>query len=238
MGHRARDLFVLAFLVSAGCGKVNTDAPDAAPAPDSAAAPDAIPIDAMPADPFVNGGFETGDYTGWTLNEDSGTPAAGLWTIGTSGQLLDPMTAYHDFNDNVDSPSGCIPPNFPPLVTAEGNDLALNLQNDSERHRMWQDLTIPPGLGTLSWSMAYADAAPFDLNAQFLAIEVRDPTTDTIVATLFTTDPAAAPPAMIPMTAFTADVSPYEGQTVRITVDLEVVNGCFTAGFDGFALTP
>src|SRR5262249_44411451 len=99
----------------------------------------------------------------------------------------------------------------------------------------------PQGLTNLTWAMSYGNAAPaFDLTSQFLAIEVRDPTTDAVTATLFTTDPAAPapPPLMIPMTNFTASVAAYQGMTVRITVDLQVQQNCFFASFDGFALKP
>jgi hypothetical protein len=192
----------------------------------------------MPAaDPFVNGSFETGDYTGWTLNEDSGNAQAGAWGIGTNGQQLAQGQTVHDYNDNVDFVPSCLGVGtIPVLVSSDGNDVAFNTQGGPERHRIWQDITVPAGRTTLEWSMGYTNTQPFNLASQFLAIEVRVPSTDAITATLTTTDPTANPPLMIPMTPFSADLSAYVGQSIRITVDLDAQGGCFFAWFDGFGL--
>lgn len=237
MGKRVRVVSILSMVLAAGCGSVTTS-PDASSSHD--AGPDAVPIDAMPVDPFVNGSFESADYTGWTLTEDSGTPDNGYWAIGADGTVFTAGTVIHDFTDGIDGSPGCFNLFLPTLAASDGTSVAFNEQNGPEDHRLSQDVTIPNGLHTLSWSMSYNNnATAFDLATQFVAIEVRDPTSDAVLANLFVTDPTTtAPPQSIPMTPFTADVSAYQGQTIRITVDVMAQQTCLFGSFDGFALVP
>jgi hypothetical protein len=226
---------LLSLILAAGCGSVSSrEDPDA----NVVVPPDAEvgSPDAPASDPFVNGSFEQ-DYLGWTLDEDSGVPEGGAWAIGADGDVLTGTSVVHDFFDNVDLTPPCLGVGtIPTLDATDGTRLAFNVQGGPERHRIWQDITIPASLTTLSWSMSYITAATFDLTAHFLGIEVRDPDTDAITTTLFTTDPLAAPPQSIAMTPFSADLSAFAGQTVRITVDLQAQSDCFFATFDGFRL--
>ena len=50
---------------------------------------------------IVNGSFETADYTGWTLSEDSGITEFGTWGIATNGQTIAPLDLVFDFFDRL-----------------------------------------------------------------------------------------------------------------------------------------
>ncbi len=184
--------------------------------------------------PFVNGSFES-DYAGWTLNEDSGNPTAGLWGIGTNGQALTAGLVVHDFFDNIDFSPSCFGVGSLTIVTAAGTKAAYNSQGGPENHRLWQNITIPAATPTLSWSMLYLNSNPFG-PGQTLSIEVRNPVTDAILSTVFTTT-GASPPS-IPLTPMTASLAAFVGQTVRITVNLQAQVGCFFLEVDKFAMIP
>ena len=50
---------------------------------------------------LVNGSFETGDYMGWTLFEDSGSPYYGTWGIASDGQTINWGDLVFDFFDGI-----------------------------------------------------------------------------------------------------------------------------------------
>lgn len=187
---------------------------------------------------LINGSFETADYTGWILRENSGNPVFGIWGIGSDGDVLVNGNTFFDFHDGIEvvwEDTGC---NTPPLnlSATDGVNVSFLLVNGPENHRIFQDVFIPAGATTLSWDMMYQNEnISFDPNSQFLAINVRDPATDAILSTLFKTTEGVDPPS-IPMTGFSANLSPFAGQTVRIDVEMQVQTFCFEAVFDNFAL--
>ncbi|HEY0468678.1 MAG TPA: hypothetical protein VGC79_31000 [Polyangiaceae bacterium] len=68
---------------------------------------------------------------------------------------------------------------------------------------------------------------------QFLAIYLRDPSTDAITATLFKT--AGSDALIVPsMTPFSVSVVPYRGMTLRLDVFAQVRYDYFPAAFDHF----
>ena len=83
--------------------------------------------------------------------------------------------------------------------------------------------------------MAYRNTSGFDPNLQFIAINIRSATTDAILTTVFKTT-AGTDPTNIPMTAFTANVSAFAGQTVRLDVEVQVQSACFNSMFDDFRI--
>lgn len=183
---------------------------------------------------LVNGSFETGDYTGWTLFEDSGIPDWGTWGIATHEQLIQMYDMVFDFFDQTEVHQ--YSPGLPHTYTAtNGNFVALQLQDGPERHRMSQDVTVTcAGTTTLSWDMEFKNhAGAFEPEFQFLAVHIRDVNTDTILKTLFKTR-HGVDPQEIPMTTFTADISEFAGLTVRVDVDMQVQLFYFDAAFDNF----
>ena len=230
-----RSLGLIAVVAGCGVTKDNRQTVDAGDA-DAPVVIDATidaAIDAPPANPFVNGSFEQ-DYLGWTLTEDSGDPASGIWGIATDGMTFTGGTPYFDFTDGIDVAPGCAGGQAMPVSVVDGTKAAFQLQGGPERHLLEQTLTIPAGLTTLSWSMAY-ETSSLDPTRQFLAVEVRSPATGATLATMFTTDVAGAPMVQA-MQNFTGQITQFAGQQVRITVDLQVQNDCFTAVFDDFRI--
>lgn len=186
---------------------------------------------------LVNGSFETGDYTGWTLFESSGVPDWGTWGIASNGQTINPIDPVFDFFDQVMVYQ--FSPGLPHIYTAtDGNYLALQLQNGPETHRLSQDMTVQTcnTHTVLSWNMEYTNwAGAFDPNLQVLAVSIRDVNTDAILKTLFKTKQGVSPQS-IPMTAFRADISEFAGMNVRLDVEMKAYRFYFDAAFDNFKM--
>jgi len=186
---------------------------------------------------FANGSFETGNYDGWTLFEGGATTAdfCGTWGIATNGQTINVAEFVFDFFDGIDVQE--FSPGLPHTYTAtDGNSTALQLQNCSQTHRMFQDIALPAGVTTISWDMEYNNHfMVFVPGEQVLEVNVRDATTDAILATLFRTTQGVDPQS-IPVTHFTRDVSAFGGLTVRISVDMIVNLFFFDAAFDNFTV--
>lgn len=211
----------------AACGKVEGIPPDSSPVID-------VP-DTPPVDPFVNGSFEQ-HYTGWTLNEDSGIPLNGFWGISQMTTFA-PNATVHDYNDSVDGVPSCFSSIMSVVKVADGMLAAFNAQSGIERHRIWQDIALPASAKMLTFNLAYTTSVAFNATTQFLAIEVRDPTSDSVLGKLFYTDPTTSPPLTLQLTEKSASLQPYAGRTVRITVDVMAGNDCLFAVVDNFRVT-
>jgi hypothetical protein len=184
---------------------------------------------------FANGSFETGDYTGWTLLEGgiSNEPRFGTWGIATNGQTIEYGQSVFDFFDGIDVQQFSV--GLPHTYTAtDGNFVALQLQNRAQSHRLFQDIALPAEVKTISWDMEYNNHAfDFTVDHQILEVNVRDPSSDAILATLLRTT-TGIDPQVIPMTQFRRDVSAFGGRTVRISVDMIVDDFFLDAAFDNF----
>jgi hypothetical protein len=183
---------------------------------------------------FQNGSFETGDYTGWTLLENSSIRSFGTWGIASDGQVINPGQFTFDYFDQVLVQQ--FSPGLPRTYRAtDGQFLAYQLQNGPELHRMFQDVTLPPNTTSLTWDMFYTNFFGFfDPNFQFLAVDVRD-LSDQILQTLFITTQGVNPQS-IPMSSFSVDLSAFAGTTVRIDIEMNVQDYYFDAGFDNFVI--
>lgn len=142
---------------------------------------------------IVNGNFETGDFTGWTVAGYGG----GGWVL--NGGAFDP--------DSADGPR-------PALA---GSYSALAVQNGNGRRTLSQEIYVPDGAtsGTLlRWRQEVRNhAGRFSANHRF-AVELRDAATDTLLATLYTTttnDPAFSAP-----TNRSVSLAAWRGERVRI----------------------
>jgi hypothetical protein len=189
---------------------------------------------------LVNGSFETVDYTGWTLSEDSGNPDYGTWGIIGIGEKIVYDQPTFDWNDGlyVNQNSPGVDPESAPYYPTEGDFLAYQLQKGQETHRMYQDVTLAGGPQTFSWDMSFTNhAVDFDPVNQFLAVQVLD-TSDNLLATLFRTNTGDS--LSIPMTHFAANFLASPGQTIRFDVTLQAkdpVKYNFDAAFDNFQIT-
>ncbi|NDY43022.1 hypothetical protein G3N55_09230 [Dissulfurirhabdus thermomarina] len=178
---------------------------------------------------LVNGGFETGDYSGWTLRE--GRPAYfGTWGIARHGETINRYQAVFDYCDAmmVQENSAGLPHTY---EATEGGLMALQLQNGGQEHRMYQDVVLPDYARALSWDMFYKNHAGSFGPDQCIAVHIRD-LSDNVLETLFLTD--GTQPQEIPMTHFVYDISAYAGKAVRIDVDMKVYRNFLDAGFDNF----
>ncbi len=179
----------------------------------------------------ANGSFETGDYTGWTLQEQPTSPTSGTWGIATDGDVIQANQSVFDFADqtNVQEFSPGLPFTY---RATDGTKVAFQLQNGGQDHRMFQTIALPACQPLLLWDMAYNNhSGGFDPNNQVLAVRIRNPADDSVLATPFQTN--AVDPLVVPaMTAFQADLTAFSGQTVRLDYEMIVNNFFFDAEFD------
>lgn len=182
---------------------------------------------------LVNGSFETGDYTGWTLVEGEGaSPTNGTSGIASDGQTINPYDQVYDFLDLIPVPQSSF--GLPRTYKAsERAYMAIQLQNGEQDIRMFQDVALPENAKTLSWDMFYQNMNSFFAPNQYLAVHVRD-LNDNILETLFLSEDSS--PLAIPMSNFAFDISGYAGSTVRIDVEMKVHLHFFDAGFDNFRI--
>jgi hypothetical protein len=179
----------------------------------------------------VNGGFETGNFSGWTVVNQSG--GSGDWFVytGTTSPL-----------------SG-----FTIATTPEGTHAAVTDQTGPGSHVLYQDVALESGFAhTLSFDVYYenraglfASPASLDFNVfpnQQYRIDVLRPSAPAtsvaagdVLASLFQTDPGD--PFSLAPTSISADLSSFAGTTVRIRF-AEVDNqGFFQASVDRVAIS-
>jgi hypothetical protein len=181
------------------------------------------------AELVTNGGFETGDFTGWHVQDQS--MSAGTWFTysGTS------------------SPRSAHPIPAPP----QGSQAAIYDQNESGSSVLYQDVTLPAGTtDKLSMYVYYTSytallsAATLDYHSvgnQQFRIDVISPSApltslapSDILATVFATQ-TGGPTSMAP-TVMTADLSAFAGQTVRLRVAAVENSNYLNAGVDAVSI--
>jgi PKD repeat protein len=196
-----------------------------------------VPVSANGLGPIVNGSFETGNYTGWTLSElylNQMDAEDGTFGIAEDGETIYYGSLTWDFHDELDVTqwSEGLPITY---NATDGNYLAYILVNASQHLRMYQDITLDAGATNLTWDMWYTNHdLYFDPGYQYLAVYLRD-TDDNIIETLFKTTQGVDDPS-IPMTSFSADISAYAGETVRLDIEQGQYNFYFDSAFDDFAI--
>ena len=184
---------------------------------------------------LINGSFETGDYTGWTLWTSDANDAS-TTGIGVDGATLNSNDYMFDYttHQSLQQYSFGLPITF---AATDGTKVAVALQNGPVHRRIYQDVTIPNGASVLAWDMSYNnDMGSFDASAQYLAIYVRDPSTDAILATLYKTNDADDAQKLTSMTAFSASLATYAGQQVRIDVEVMAQYDYLDVVLDNFRL--
>jgi hypothetical protein len=180
----------------------------------------------------VNGGFETGDTSGWTVVNEAG--GSGDWYVCSSAAC-----------------SALVPSNFPP---PEGTYAAISSQEGPGSHILYQDVTLEAGathqLSFTTYYENYEDSfyTPDSLSYQIgepnqqYRIDIMKPDApvdsvapEDILATVFRTE--VGDPASMEPTPMTVDLSQFAGSTVRLRF-AEVDNqDNFVAGVDDVKVT-
>ena len=158
-----------------------------------------------------NGGFETGDLTGW------GVRTIGLGGFTINDGKLDPQS--------FDGPS-------PPF---EGDFSVITDQTGGGHHVLYQDIFVPPDArnATLRWMDKIRNhSTQYDFN-QFFRVEIRN-TADEVLQVLFTTEPGF--PLTNNWTARTFDMGKFRGRTVRLAFVEEDHQGYFNIHLDNVSL--
>ncbi|RMA57656.1 HYR domain-containing protein [Ulvibacter antarcticus] len=162
---------------------------------------------------LVNGSFETGDYSGWTI--DSGSSSCGIFGIMSDGQTLssgDPIYNYSSNSTQSVTFSQGLPITF---NTTDGDKMMAFFQNCGPfAHKLYQDVIMPAGASQLCYDLEYNNFAGSFSTNQYFAVEIRDSGTDALLETLFITNPGDA--LNVPMTQYCFDTSAYAGQAIRV----------------------
>lgn len=178
----------------------------------------------------VNGGFESGDLSGWSQH-DSGSPGSWFAYTGTTPPLN----------------AGPGPLQPPPA----GDFAATSDQLGPGVHILYQDIAVEPASTQQLTMLLYYDSAPpetpspntFSLavsNQQYRvdlvrpAAPIESVAPSDVLAAIFGTetgDPSTKAP-----TPYTIDLAPFAGQTVRLRLAEANNNGPMRAGVDSVAI--
>lgn len=141
---------------------------------------------------IANGGFESG-LNGWSFNVPGG-----------------PM--FNLQNGSLD-PSGSDTPTPPYAGTSS---MIFAPGNSSGTWSMWQDVAVPPDgpAPVLQWMQRIRNTSTAYSSTQQYRVEIRDPSTDTVLTTAYTTAPGDA--LFQDWAARSADLSAWRGRNVRV----------------------
>jgi hypothetical protein len=183
--------------------------------------------------PFADPSFEN-TYTGWTLFATNTTGTCGTWGIATTGQTIAAGASVFDYFTQTTIAENS--PGLPITYTAtNGTHVSVALQDCGEEHRMYQTIAIPTNANSIAWDMMYNNhAGAFDPTNEYIAINVRNPATDAIIATIYKTTQGVDAITVATMTTYLGAITPYRGETIRIDVDMMVNNDWLDAAFDNF----
>ncbi len=206
------------------------------------------PVIVLPTN-IQNGSFETGDYTGWRLDQRQGNVVQPSVTQGIAvrGQVLYVGDSALDYFAYWWKPqfSPGLPVTFEP---SDGSYMAFTLHDApyfyASTARLSQDLTLPAapegGRLMLAWDMRYWNhhtdfvAPGTPPGAQRFALQILDILTGARLATPYATSPGD--PLSIPMTTFEVDLSAWAGQDVRLNFVLNQTYNYFDLGLDNVRL--
>ena len=190
---------------------------------------------AVSVSPIANGSFEN-DYASWTLQDEF--TGEDIWGIGIDGDRIRTNDSVFDFESMTNQTYIC--GDGPTPLATDGSRTSVELQFFQSFHRLYQDVTVPANAQLLWMSMGYLmfgnamqPDPTFDPMTQFIALEIRDPGTDMVLAEIFKTTEGSYPDEF-PMLNLWADISAFAGQTVRINVQIQVNNFCIPVQFDNF----
>jgi len=185
--------------------------------------PTISPAYAAPVEQIVNGDFETGTLTGWTLT----AVGPGFWIVNDGTYLPEINNIF--------------PGTLPPQPPISGNFDAVADQQAPSITLLGEPFTVPIGLtsATVSWQdRIFNHLAPFAVN-QRASVEIRDGTGTLVLATIFTTnpgDPIIQPGPNNRVFDITTTLQPFQGQNVRICFVAEATNTIVNFYIDNVSL--
>jgi uncharacterized repeat protein (TIGR01451 family) len=160
----------------------------------------------------VNGGFETGDFTGWQQNNVD----YGFFVI----------------NDGERDPEGPDPP-LPPY---DGKYNAMLEQIGGGSHVLYQDILIPADAKSalLTWADRIRNhALQFSPGNQEFRVEIRD-TSDELLAVAYATKPGD--PSLNDWVQRSFDLTSFRGRTIRLAFAEEDHLGYFNVHLDNISV--
>lgn len=170
---------------------------------------------------IANGGFETGTFTGWTVEVQA---QAGNMVINNG--ITDP--------DGNQGPDGITPP-------LAGQFNAVSVPMSPGRFGIYQNVTIPADASSavLRWSDSIRN---FEGNGTFqntgnlhtFRAEVRNPANNQVLETMYQTE--NGDPPLVNWTKRSFDLTPYRGQTIRIAFVTHVFLFFFNVHMDNVSL--
>ncbi len=173
----------------------------------------------------TNGDFETGDFTGWTLEQ---LTSSGDWFVYTG--TFSPIQV-----DNI-------------LAPPVGNFAAVTDQGEPDSNLLYQDIQIPPGATVTCSAIVYyenrnevevfviGDGLTLNVDNQQYRVDIMDPNApsfDTgagVLLNLFQTLPGD--PNSLGYTTLNFDLSPFAGSSVRIRAAVAVTEGPLQGSID------
>jgi len=185
---------------------------------------------------FINGSFETGDYTGWSLKRTETNPNSGAFGIADNKTIIVPGDSIFDYVDSTKVRISC---GFSAQALIRATDsllLGICYQSGPGNHRMYQDISIASDADQLQFDLSYSSYSTFTSSLQFIAVHVRDIETDAITETLYKTV-NGTDPMQIAMNQFCMDISAYSGETIRIDFEFQIQSNCMDLAFDNFRIT-
>jgi hypothetical protein len=184
---------------------------------------------------FINGSFEAGDYTGWSLIRTETNPNSGAFGIADNKTIVVPGDSIFDYHDSTKVRISCGFSTQALILATDSLLLGICYQSGPGNHRMYQDISIDADADQLQFDLSYSSYSSFNSTSQFVAVHIRDIVTDNITETIFKT--VASDPLRIPMNQFCMDISAYSGDTIRIDVEFQVQSNCMDLAFDNFRIT-
>lgn len=191
------------------------------------------PLPPPPSTGIVNGGFETGDYTGWFPLSDGQFPGRHAWGIGQAGMILWPGMPVHDFETGTDvflSSTSILPLSVQPV---EGGSSAFLVTEAPGWFFLVQPLVVPTTGGIVSLQLSYGTDFGWVPGSQELSVNVR--TFDGLILdTPFRT--GLGEPMNQPWREILIDLSPWAGMQVTLDLSLQAWQGASWAQVDAVQL--
>jgi hypothetical protein len=170
----------------------------------------------------TNGGFETGDFSGWTATNPNAEPF-----------LSEPWMVVDASYSNINT----IPP-----TPREGTYDAINGFVDAPaggagHYTLSQTISIPAATtATLTWQdrLVYFVGGGSPAQPRRLEVKVLDPGTDAVLATLYTHQTPVLTFVDTGWQSHSADLSAFSGQTVKLVFDETIPQRFFGTGHAEF----